>query len=145
MTVDQQAEGNPLMYMPSPYEAVLRKLVVAAAESRLPEAAPRLFAEDAVLHVPGASLLAGDHRGPAAIVDRFFRRQQDLAAGTLTLEPVRLDVRDTRGVLVYDVRAHRGDDVLSDRQVGVFRLGKGKIQEGWIEPSDQERFDRFFS
>ena len=56
-----------------------------------------------------------------------------------------MDVRDTRGVLVYDVRARRGTEVLEDRQVGVFRLGKGKIQEGWIECSDQERFDRFFS
>ena len=133
------------MYMPSPYEAVLRKLVVAAADSKLAEAAPRLFADDAVLHVPGASLLAGDHHGPSAIADGYFRRQRDLAAGTLTLEPVRMDVRDTRGVLVYDVRANRGADVLCDRQVGVFRLGKGKIQEGWIESSDQERFDRFFS
>lgn len=133
------------MYMPSPYEAVLRKLVVAAAESKLAEAAPRLFAGDAVLHVPGESALAGDHQGPVAIAEGYFRRQRDLAGGALSVEPVRLDVRDTRGVLVYDVRARRGTEVLEDRQVGVFRLGKGKIQEGWIECSDQERFDRFFS
>jgi len=133
------------MYMPSPYEAVLRKLVVAAADSKLAEAAPRLFADDAVLHVPGDSVLAGDHHGPAAIADGYFRRQRDLADGDLSVEPVRMDVRDTRGVLVYDVRARRGAEVLEDRQVGVFRLGKGKIQEGWIECSDQERFDRFFS
>ena len=63
----------------------------------------------------------------------------------MSVEPIRMDVRDTRGVLVYDVRARRGTEVLEDRQVGVFRLGKGKIQEGWIECSDQERFDRFFS
>ncbi|HYT39539.1 MAG TPA: nuclear transport factor 2 family protein [Acidimicrobiia bacterium] len=133
------------MYMPSPYEAVLRKLVVAAADSKLAEAAPRLFADDAVLHVPGDSALAGDHHGPAAIADGYFRRQRDLADGDLSVEPIRMDVRDTRGVLVYDVRARRGAEVLEDRQVGVFRLGKGKIQEGWIECSDQERFDRFFS
>jgi hypothetical protein len=132
------------MYMPSPYEAVLRKLVVAAADARLAEAAPRLFADDAVLHVPGRSPLAGDHHGPSAIADAYFRRQRDLA-GTLVVEPVRMDVRDTRGVLVYDVKAQRDGEVLEDRQVGVFRLGKGKIQEGWIESSDQERFDRFFS
>jgi len=131
--------------MPSPYESILRKLVVAAADSKLAEAAPRLFAEDAVLHVPGGSALAGDHRGPTAIAEGYFRRQRDLVDGALTVEPVRMDVRDTRGVLVYDVRARRGTEVLEDRQVGVFRLGKGKIQEGWIEPSDQERFDRFFS
>jgi ketosteroid isomerase-like protein len=133
------------MYMPSPYETVLRKLVVAAADSKLPEAAPRLFADDAVLHVPGESALAGDHHGPVAIAEGYFRRQRDLAGGALTVEPVRMDVRDTRGVLVYDVRAQRDGQVLEDRQVGVFRLGKGKIQEGWIECSDQERFDRFFS
>ena len=132
------------MYMPSPYEVVLRKLVVAAADSQLAEAAPRLFADDAVLHVPGESLLAGDHKGPRAIADGYFRRQRELA-GSLSLEPVRMDVRDSRGVLVYDVRAERGTEVLEDRQVGVFQLGRGKIQEGWIEPSDQERFDRFFS
>ena len=130
--------------MPSPYEVILRKLVVAAADSKLAEAAPRLFADDAVLHVPGGSLLAGDHQGPRAIADGYFRRQRELS-GSLSVEPVRMDVRDTRGVLVYDVRAERGTEVLEDRQVGVFKLGKGKIQEGWIESSDQERFDRFFS
>src|SRR5581483_1640120 len=98
------------MYMPSPYEAVLRKLVVAAADAKLAEAAPRLFAEDAVLHVPGSSPLAGDHHGPAAIADAYFRRQRDLTAGTLTVEPVRMDVRDTRGVLIYDVPSRPGED-----------------------------------
>jgi ketosteroid isomerase-like protein len=131
--------------MPSPYEVVLRKLVVAAADDKLVEAAPRLFADDAVLHVPGKSLLAGDYHGPKGIAEGYFRRQADLADGTLSIEPVRMDVRDTRGVLVYDVRAQRGGERLQDRQVGVFALGRGKIREGWIEPSDQERFDRFFS
>lgn len=133
------------MYMPSPYEAVIRRLVVAAADSKLPEVAPRLFAAGAVLHVPGASLLAGDHKGPAGIAEGYFRRQRELAGGDLVVQPIRMDVRDTRGVLVYDVRARRGTEVLEDRQVGVFHLGKGKIQEGWIQCSDQEKFDRFFS
>ena len=48
-------------------------------------------------------------------------------------------------MLVYDVRAERGTQTLEDRQTGVFRLGRGKIQEGWIQCSDQEQFDRFFS
>jgi ketosteroid isomerase-like protein len=133
------------MYMPSPYETVLRKLVVAAADAKLAEAAPRLFARDAVLHVPGASQIAGDHQGPVAIAEGYFRRQSELAGGSLRLEPVKMEVRGTRGVLVYDVRAERGTETLEDRQVGVFRLGKGKIQEGWIQFSDQEKFDTFFS
>jgi ketosteroid isomerase-like protein len=132
------------MYMPSPYEMVIRKLVVAAADSKLAAVAPRIFAADAVLHVPGNSLIAGDHKGPKAIAEGYFGRQSELA-GTLTVEPVRMDVRGARGVLVYDVRAERGTDVLEDRQVGVFHLAHGKIQEGWIECSDQENFDRFFS
>ena len=131
--------------MPSPYEVVIRKLVVAAAESKLPEVAARLFADDAVLHVGGDSLLAGDHQGPAAIAEGYFGRQKELAGGTLAVEPVRMDVRGERGVLVYDVRAERGTQTLEDRQTGVFRLGRGKIQEGWIQCSDQEQFDRFFS
>ena len=54
---------------------------------------PRLFADDAVLHVPGESLLAGDHQGPRAIADGYFRRQRELS-GSLSVEPVRMDVRD---------------------------------------------------
>lgn len=133
------------MYMPSPYEAVLRKLVLAAADATLPEVAPRLFADEAVLHVPGSSLLAGDHRGPTAIAEGFFRRQAELTEGNLTLEPVQMDVRGTRGVLVLQVHAERAGQVLDDRQVGIFKLANGKIAEGWIESGDQEKFDEFFS
>lgn len=132
------------MYMPSPYETVLRTLVVAAADDRLPEMAPKLFADEAVLHVPGQSALAGDYTGPAAIAEGFFAKQARLA-GSLALKPVQMDVRGTRGVLVMELRAERDGNVFEDRQVGVFRLGTGKIQEGWIESDDQDAFDEFFA
>lgn len=131
------------MYMPSPYETVLRTLVVAAADDRLAEMAPKLFADEAVLHVPGTSALAGDYAGPAAIA-AVFKKQADLA-GTFNIKPVQMDVRGTRGVLVMEVRAERDGTVFEDRQVGVFRLGTGKIQEGWIESDDQDAFDEFFA
>jgi ketosteroid isomerase-like protein len=132
------------MYMPSPYETVLRTLVVAAADDRLAEVAPKLFADEAVLHVPGSSALSGDYTGPAAIAEGFFKKQATLA-GSLQIKPVQMDVRGTRGVLVMELRAERGGAVFEDRQVGVFKLGTGKIQEGWIESNDQDAFDEFFA
>lgn len=133
------------MYMPSPYEAVLRMIVVAASDGRIADVAPKLFADDAVLHVPGANQLAGDHQGPVAIAEKFFVRQRDIAGPSLKFEPLQMDVRGTRGVLAMKVTATREGKAFEDRQVGVFKLAEGKITEGWIESSDQDLFDEFYS
>lgn len=131
--------------MPSPYEAVLRMIVVAMNDGRIAEVAPKLFADDAVLHVPGTNQLAGDHQGPVAIGRQFFARQAELAGPTMKLEPLQMDVRGTRGVLAVKVTANRGGQAFEDRQVGIFKLGEGKITEGWIETSDQDLFDAFYA
>jgi ketosteroid isomerase-like protein len=134
------------MFMPSPYEAVLRAIPGAAADADLMAAtAPKIFADDAVLHVPGTSPLAGAPHGPHAIAQDYFQRQVALTENTLRLTTVRIDVEDGRGTLILHVTAQRGARVLDERQVFVFRLGGGKVQEGWIECADQEKFDAFFS
>src|SRR5215208_7598897 len=100
-----------------------------------------LLAKDVVWHVPGASPIAGDHRGHEAVTG-YFRLRRELAGGA---------IRITRGgeahhsdalVQLADGRAPLGGREVMWRTAGVYRVADGKIAEAWLIPLDQGHFDR---
>jgi hypothetical protein len=133
------------MYMPSPYESVIRSFFEAVSDDNLLDMAPRLCAQQITLHVSGTSPLAGDYRGIAAVTGGYFDDKRRGAPGGLSYE-VSL-VRVDGGVARALARLHavRRQHVLDMDQMGTFRLGGGKIQEIWLEPEDQAAFDAFFA
>ncbi|HEY2706106.1 MAG TPA: hypothetical protein VGL20_20685 [Candidatus Dormibacteraeota bacterium] len=133
------------MYMPSPYESLVRGFFEAVSGDRLIDMAPRLCARQVTLHVSGASPLAGDYRGIDAVTGGYFDCSRRGAPGGLHYE-VSL-VRVDGGVARALTRLHavRRQHVLDVEQMGTFRLGGGKIQEIWLEPEDQGEFDAFFA
>jgi uncharacterized protein len=133
------------MYMPSPYESVVRGFFDAVSDNRILDMGPRLCAKQVTLHVSGASPLAGDYRGIDAVAGGYFGDKRRGAPGGLTYE-VSL-VRVDGGVARALTRLHavRRQHVLDVEQMGTFRLGGGKIQEIWLEPEDQTAFDAFFA
>jgi ketosteroid isomerase-like protein len=89
-----------------------------------------LFADDAVWHVPGESVVAGTHEGPEAIA-AMFGKLRDETDGT-----VRLDLHDVAAspdhvVALQGVRAHRDTRTLDAQQLVVFHVHAGKIREVW--------------
>lgn len=105
------------------------------------EAVEAMLAEDIVWHVPGASTIAGDHRGRRAVVDYFVRRRA-LAGGSMEITKlVELSHGDTV-VQLADGRAVLFGREAEWRTAGVYRVADGMIAEAWLVPLDLDAFER---
>ena len=100
----------------------------------------RLIADDVIVHFPGRSKLAGDHRGRGV-----------LGALILELSGSPLDIRvhdvlgsDQHAVGIYTFRAGSPDRQAEWRHVNVYHIDKGQIVEVWQNPFEQETVDEFF-
>lgn len=107
------------------------------------EPVAELLADDVVWHVPGASPIAGDHRGVDAVL-RYFARRRDLAGGTLEITVRDGLVDDEAVVQLADGRATLGGMEGSWRTVGLYRIADGRIAEAWLVPFDLDAFDRIW-
>jgi uncharacterized protein len=103
-----------------------------------------LLAEDIVWHVPGASPIAGDHRGHPGVA-AYFELRRELAGGTMLMHPgPLLEDRDAVVQLVGGTAELRGEAV-EWKTAGVYRIRAGRIAEVWLVPLDLELFDRVWS
>jgi len=89
-----------------------------------------LFAEDAVWHVPGRHILAGEYRGRDAVFG-FFGRLMEETGGTFRLEPIEVLPGEHGGVYVDRVRAERKGRSLDILLLLRVTISGGKIIEGW--------------
>jgi uncharacterized protein len=105
-----------------------------------------LLAEDIVWHVPGASPIAGDHRGLDEVI-AYFERRRRLAAATMRMEPGEL--LEASGAVAQFVAgsAVLNGERVSWQTVGVYRVdvNRRQIRETWLVPLDSELFDRIWS
>ena len=100
------------------------------------EGAREALAGEVVLHVPGSHPLAGEHRGPDAVLG-FVLGSRHLTDGGEDIEVIDvLEGRDHVGVCCT-VRATRaGRAPLENRTVHVLRLDGGRISEIWLHNFD---------
>ena len=108
------------------------------------DAVRTLLTDDVVWHVPGASAIAGEHRGVEA-VSEYFRRRRDMLDGTFRVEVHGAALIADRVVQLAGGRALREGGEVSWETVGVFRVAGGRIAECWLVPFDQAVFDRIWS
>ncbi|MFC0457627.1 nuclear transport factor 2 family protein [Arthrobacter liuii] len=87
-----------------------------------------LFADDIVWHAAGTGELAGDKKGPDAVL-AYFGELASRATGSLkvTLEDVAPGDRYTVGI--QSNHAERNGRTLDQRQVVVFSISDGKVTE----------------
>jgi hypothetical protein len=104
----------------------------------------RVIAEDVVWRIPGASVLAGEHRGLDAAL-AMLRRSLELSGGTYTTELVDLYGSETGAVARYRARGRRDDRELDVEQALFCRVDGGRIVEVDAVPFDQRAFDAFWS
>jgi 2'-5' RNA ligase len=103
-----------------------------------------ILSDDVVWHVPGASAVAGEHRGVDAVLGYLDKRRR------MTDSTFRVTVHGAamiagRVVQLAGGRASRfGREVLWET-VGVFRVADGRITECWLVPFDQAAFDEIWS
>jgi len=105
-----------------------------------------LLPPDIVWHVPGASPIAGSHRGLARVVG-YFETRRRLAKATMRMQPGKvISEGDALAQFVTGTAVLEGEEV-SWRTVGVYRvdLECRLIREVWLVPLDSEQFDRIWS
>jgi RNA 2',3'-cyclic 3'-phosphodiesterase len=120
-----------------------------AAQARLYAGAGRegleeLLAEDVVWHVPGASAIAGEHRGVDAVLAYMDARRR-IMDGTFRVTVHGAAMIAGRVVQLAGGTAERDGRPVAWETVGVFRVSSGRIAECWLIPFDQAEFDRIWS
>lgn len=103
-----------------------------------------LLADDVVWHVPGASPIAGEHRGAEAVLGYMDARRR-IMDGTFRVEVHGAAMIAGRVVQLAGGHAVRGGEHVTWETVGVFRVAGGRIAECWLIPFDQAAFDRIWS
>jgi ketosteroid isomerase-like protein len=101
------------------------------------------FADDAVWDLPGRSAVAGDYKGPDAIIG-FLAKAYELSGGTLQLELIDILGSDWGAVQVQHVRANHGGRMLDCVETLAHEIVDGKIVRTYHRP-DQYAIDAFFS
>jgi uncharacterized protein (TIGR02246 family) len=109
------------------------------------DAATALFAEDAVLHVPGRSPNTGTYEGREAILG-FIGHAFALTGGTLQLQVHRVLADDEVAVALTTYTATRPDGrpPLENNLAHVIVMRDGLITESWFHTRDQYAVDAFW-
>jgi ketosteroid isomerase-like protein len=123
-----------------PNERILRRALAALAAGDT-GAVAEVIADDVVVHFPGASALAGDHRGRGAL-GALVRA---LTGNGLEVEAHDVLASDGHAVGIYRMRARRDGRPVEWRHVNVYHIRDGKIVEVWQHPFDQAVVEACFS
>ncbi len=90
----------------------------------------KYYDADVVLHVPGRSGLAGEHKGPERLME-LWGTLAELTGGTLRLEAHDLLASDDHVVVLISEHAERNGRSLDDDVVQICHVRNGKVTEVW--------------
>ncbi len=125
-----------------PNTTIARAMVAAFQRGDLATVATA-FADDALWDLPGRSGVAGDYKGPDAIVG-FLAKAFELSGGSLELEVIDILGSDWGAVQVQRVRADHNGRTLDCIEVLAHEIVDGKIVRTHHRP-DQYAIDAFFA
>jgi len=109
------------------------------------EAVRNLLSEDVRLHFPGNNALSGEYRGRDRALEALARSMQ-WTGGTTRVQMHDVLANETHGVLLYNVRARRGDRSIEYRYIDLYHFREGQICEIYGYPAeDPAAFDAFYS
>lgn len=102
------------------------------------------FAEDAVWHVPGSSVMSGTYRGRAEIF-RFLARLPKETGGTYGSRLLDVLASEGRAAALYRAFGERNGISLDLDQLLLFTIRDGLVVEVLALPSDPQAFERFWA
>ena len=124
--------------------AEIMRALARAAETGDDDAYWSLHTDDFVAHIPGQSLLRGDHRGREAL-EALDKLESDLTKGSIEHQVHDTLVSEHHAVLLMRPMARRpGRSALDAQVVYVYHLRDEKLAELWIHPTDQAAFEEFW-
>ena len=105
-----------------------------------------LLCSDIIWHVPGASPIAGDHRGVPQVTEYFERRRQ-LAEASMRMHPGQVLSEGADVVQFVRGSAILNGERVSWKTIGIYRVDceQGRICEVWLVPLDLDRFDQIWT
>ena len=102
------------------------------------------MAPDVVWHEPGRSPLAGDYKGPAAVLG-FLGQLRARSGGTFKIEVVDVLGEPERAVVLQRETATRNGRTLDVVVAVDFEIHHGKITEVTVYQADTYQFDEFWA
>ena len=124
------------------YESVIRR-VYQDFESGDLDLLGTVMAQDVVWHEPGRSSLAGDYKGPEAVLG-FLRELKEQSGGTFNIEILEVVSQPERAVVFQRETAKRGGNVLDVIAAVDFEIHHSKITEATVYQADTYQFDEFW-
>ncbi len=121
--------------------AVTVRLADALAKGDI-EQAVQYFADDAVWHLLGKSVVSGDYKGREAIM-RLLQRVFQMTGGTFRLKLIDIMASAEYVALWPRITAARGGKMLDVKLSMIFKVCNGKIVETWNHR--QPALDAFLS
>jgi ketosteroid isomerase-like protein len=103
-----------------------------------------VLAQDVVWHEPGRSALAGDYKGPEAVLG-FLGQLGARSGGTFTIEVLEVLSQPERAVVLQRETATRNGQDLDVIVALEFEFHQGKVTEITVYQADTYRFDEFWS
>ena len=107
-------------------------------------AAESCFADDVVWHLPGKSLIAGDHHGWPQIRDNFMAKLGPMSGGTFRAELLDVAIGEQFVVALQHATASARGKVLDITACQRITVHDGLIHEVRGYYSDQEALDAFW-
>ena len=124
------------------YESVIRRAYQDFESGDL-DLLGTVMAQDVVWHEPGRSSLAGDYKGPEAVLG-FLRRLKEQSGGTFNIEILEVISQPERAVVFQRETARRDGNVLDVITAVDFEIHHSKITEVTVYQADTYQFDEFW-
>ncbi len=103
-----------------------------------------VMAHDVVWHEPGRSALAGDYKGPEAVLE-FLGQLKARSGGTFTIEVLDVLSEPERAVVLQRETATRNGKTMDVIAAVDFEIHHGKITEVTVYQADTYQFDEFWA
>ncbi len=129
--------------MAHPNVEVARKATEAFAKGDV-ETFLSFHTDDTVTHFPGRGPMAGDYRGKDGLT-QLLQKQMQMLDSPPKVETHDVLASDDHAVVLNKVAGTRGGKTLEQNQVVVIHLKGGKIDEVWLQFSDQQAMDEMAS
>ncbi|MGQ0467647.1 MAG: hypothetical protein ACT4QG_20300 [Sporichthyaceae bacterium] len=128
------------MYMPSPYNALVRSFLKHMEAGTLSAAdLEPMLGPDSVLHAPTAGEENVDHVGVEAFAS-YFAGLRAASGDTLEYKPQSFELRDRGAVsLVHAVGTKDGENFVEHLRV-ILGMDGGRVAELWLDPGDRPSF-----
>ena len=124
------------------YESVVRRVYEDFASGDL-DLLRVVMAENVIWHEPGRSSLAGDYKGPEAVLG-FLEQLRERSGGTFQVEILDVLSEPERAVVLQRETASRSGKALDVVVAVDFEIHHGRITEVTVYQADTYQFDEFW-